>query len=142
MAPTVFLSRTATFSAAHRLHSTQLDSIENARIFGKCNWANGHGHNYRVEITVKGRVDPVTGMVMNITDLKEAIQKAIMDPLDHRNLDVDVKFFRDRPSTTENLAIFIWTNIQTYLPPNLLHRVRIDETDQNCVEYYGPEITG
>ncbi|KAJ1965843.1 hypothetical protein IWQ62_002567, partial [Dispira parvispora] len=97
---------------------------------------------HSLEITVKGQVNPLTGMVMNITDLKEAIQKAIMDPLDHRNLDTDVEFFQDRPSTTENLAIYIWTNIQTYLPPNLLHRVRIDETDQNRVEYYGPQVTG
>ncbi|KAI2658812.1 6-pyruvoyl tetrahydrobiopterin synthase [Labeo rohita] len=119
-----FITRVQSFSACHRLHSKALSDEENKRIFGKCNNPNGHGHNY-------------TGMVMNLTDLKEYIEEAIMKPLDHKNLDLDVPYFADVVSTTENLAVFIWDSMVKLLPPDSLYEIKIYETDKNIVVYRG-----
>ncbi|XP_078081477.1 6-pyruvoyl tetrahydrobiopterin synthase [Mustelus asterias] len=134
---TVLVTRVESFSAAHLLHSNCLSAEENKRTFGKCNNPNGHGHNYKVEVTVRGEVNPQTGMVINITDLKEHMQEAIMQPLDHKNLDKDVPYFADVVSTTENVAVFIWDNLQKRLSPSLLYEVKVYETDKNIVVYRG-----
>ncbi|XP_061174521.1 6-pyruvoyl tetrahydrobiopterin synthase-like [Saccostrea echinata] len=136
-APVVYITRIETFSACHRLHSLELGEEENKTTYGKCNNPNGHGHNYKVEVTVKGPVDPVTGMVMNIVDLKKFMQDAIMDTLDHKNIDKDVPYFKDKVSTTENLAVFIWSEIQKKTPKDLLYEVKIHETDKNVIVYRG-----
>lgn len=81
---------------------------ENLEIFGKCNNLNGHGHNYAVEVSIRGPVDRRTGMVMNLTDLKKIMEDSIMKPLDHRNIDKEVPHFKQTPSTAENIAVFIW----------------------------------
>ncbi|RKP36052.1 6-pyruvoyl-tetrahydropterin synthase, isoform CRA_b, partial [Dimargaris cristalligena] len=86
------------------------------------------------------QVNETTGMVINISHLKECIQVAIMDPLDHQNLDRDVPFFHQRPSTTENLVLFIWQNVQAFLGPGWLYRIKLYETDLNFVEYFGDEV--
>ncbi|CAG9135663.1 unnamed protein product [Plutella xylostella] len=105
---------------------------------GKCNNPNGHGHNYVVLVTVKGPVDPHTGMVINVHELKQYMQEAIMDPLDHKNLDQDVPYFKSVVSTTENLAIFIWEQLQKVMEKSqLLHEVKILETEKNHVVYRG-----
>uniref|UniRef100_A0A9J7YTA3 6-pyruvoyl tetrahydrobiopterin synthase n=2 Tax=Cyprinus carpio TaxID=7962 RepID=A0A9J7YTA3_CYPCA len=117
--------------------SKSLSDEENKRIFGKCNNPNGHGHNYTVEVTVRGKIDKNTGMVMNLTDLKEYIEEAIMKPFDHKNLDLDVPYFADVVSTTENLSVFIWDSMVKLLPPDSLHEIRIYETDKNIVVYRG-----
>ncbi|XP_016403093.1 6-pyruvoyl tetrahydrobiopterin synthase, partial [Sinocyclocheilus rhinocerous] len=114
-----------------------LSDEENKRIFGKCNNPNGHGHNYTVEVTVRGKIDRSTGMVMNLTDLKEYIEEAIMKPLDHKNLDLDVPYFADVVSTTENLSVFIWDSMVKLLPPDSLYEIKIYETDKNIVVYRG-----
>ncbi|XP_057344830.1 6-pyruvoyl tetrahydrobiopterin synthase-like [Manis pentadactyla] len=124
-------------SATHRLHSKSLSNQENLRLFGKCNNPNGHGHNYKVEVTVHGEIDPVTGMVMNLTDLKKHMEEAIMKPLDHKNLDLDVPYFTDTVSTTENVAVYIWENLQKLLPVGVLYKVKVYETDNNSVVYKG-----
>ncbi|XP_069785574.1 6-pyruvoyl tetrahydrobiopterin synthase [Narcine bancroftii] len=131
------VTRVESFCAAHRLHSNLLSAEDNKRIFGKCNNPNGHGHNYKVEVTLRGEVNPVTGMVINITELKEHLQEVIMNQLDHKNLDKDVPYFANLVSTTENVAIYIWENLQTRLPPNLLYEVKVYETDKNIVVYRG-----
>ena len=136
--PLVYLNRREIFSACHRLHSKQLSDEENLEIFSKCNNPNGHGHNYVVEVTVKGTVDDATGMVMNITDLKKIIDVSVMKPLDHKNLDKDVPYFNQVVSTTENVAVFIWLQIKDELPPNVqLDQVKIWETEKNIVVYKG-----
>ncbi|GIY04388.1 6-pyruvoyl tetrahydrobiopterin synthase [Caerostris extrusa] len=135
--PIVYLTRIESFSAAHRLHSPHLSDQDNYEIYGKCNNPNGHGHNYKVEITIKGKVDKPTGMVMNITDLKKIIQETIMEVLDHKNLDQDVPYFKEIVSTTENLSVFIWKQLSSSLPSGMLHCVKIHETDKNVVEFYG-----
>ncbi|XP_071764030.1 6-pyruvoyl tetrahydrobiopterin synthase [Centroberyx gerrardi] len=134
---TGYITRVQSFSACHRLHSKHLSDEDNKRVFGKCNNPNGHGHNYKVEVTVRGKIDRHTGMVMNLTDLKKCIEDVIMTPLDHKNLDKDVPYFADVVSTTENVAVYIWDNMAKVLPPSLLHEVKIYETDKNVVVYRG-----
>jgi len=140
MAPVVYVTRVETFSAAHRLHAPQLSDEENRDLFGPCNNFHGHGHNYKLEVTVKGPVDPRTGMVINITDLKAIIKDQVFSVFDHKNLDKDVPAFRDTGlvSTTENFAVVVWELLAPHLPPaTALHRVRIHETPKNVCDYYG-----
>ncbi|MEQ2267469.1 hypothetical protein XENORESO_006512 [Xenotaenia resolanae] len=132
-----YITRVQSFSACHRLHSLYLSDEENKKVYGKCNNPYGHGHNYKVEVTVRGKIDPVTGMVMNLTDLKRCIEEVIMIPLDHKNLDKDVPYFANVVSTTENLAVYIWDNMVKALPAILLYEIRIHETDKNIVIYRG-----
>ncbi|XP_044035060.1 6-pyruvoyl tetrahydrobiopterin synthase [Siniperca chuatsi] len=132
-----YITRVESFSASHRLHSIHLSDEENKRVFGKCNNPNGHGHNYKVEITLHGKIDGLTGMVMNLTDLKRCTEDVIMTTLDHKNLDKDVPYFADVVSTTENVAVYIWDNMVKVLPPNLLYEIKIHESDKNIVVYRG-----
>ncbi|XP_049787693.1 6-pyruvoyl tetrahydrobiopterin synthase [Schistocerca cancellata] len=136
--PVAYLTRREIFSACHRLHSPQLTDEENRVTYGKCNNFHGHGHNYVVEVTLRGPVAADTGMVMNISDLKKYMNEAIMDVMDHKNLDKDVPYFKDIVSTTENVAIFIWNNLKSLLPnPEILYEVKIHETEKNIVIYRG-----
>ncbi|XP_045186710.2 6-pyruvoyl tetrahydrobiopterin synthase-like [Mercenaria mercenaria] len=135
--PIVYISRTDSFSACHRLHSNALTEEENRRVFGKCNNPNGHGHNYKVEVTVRGPVDPSTGMVMNISDLKTCMEKAFMSTLDHKNLDMDLDYFKDKVSTAENIAVYIWERMTEQLLPGLLYEVKVHETEKNVSIYRG-----
>ena len=134
--PLVYITRKESFSASHRLHSAKLSDEENRLIFGKCNNMNGHGHNYTVKVTIRGPVDPITGMVMNLTDLKKYME-SVLQPLDHRNLDVDVPFFADTCSTAENVAVYIWNNLTKLLPEGLLYEVKVNETGKNSARYKG-----
>ncbi|XP_072277861.1 6-pyruvoyl tetrahydrobiopterin synthase [Pyxicephalus adspersus] len=136
-ARTIELSRSTWFSASHRLHCKSLSDEENSNIFGKCNNPNGHGHNYKVIVTVRGKIDPVTGMVMNLTDLKKHMEDVIMVQLDHKNLDQDVPYFKNVVSSVENLTVFIWDGLLEKIPPGLLHEVCIHETDCNIATYRG-----
>lgn len=99
---------------------------------------NGHGHNYTVEVAIRGPVDRKTGMVMNLADLKQIMTEVVMKPLDHKNIDKDVPHFKNIPSTAENIAVFIWDALFEHLPePKLLFEVKLWETDKNCVSYKG-----
>ncbi|GAB1599375.1 6-pyruvoyl tetrahydrobiopterin synthase-like [Argonauta hians] len=139
--PVVSTTRVETFSACHRLHSSLLSDEHNRRIYGKCNHINGHGHNYKVEVTLKGPADPLTGMVINIADLKVIINRSVMDVLDHRNIDKDVPYFQENPSTGENIAVFIWDQLYKELSQcdksQLLFKVKLHETEKNVFSYYG-----
>lgn len=130
-----YISRTESFSAAHRLCIKSLSDEENHRLFGKCSHLNGHGHNYRVEVTVKGKIDPGTGMVADIAELKRAIWEAALTHLDHRNLDMDVFFFKNHTSTVENVAVYIWERLNPRIPG--LYEVSVHETDNNRAIYRG-----
>ncbi|RNA11117.1 6-pyruvoyl tetrahydrobiopterin synthase [Brachionus plicatilis] len=141
MSKIVYITRIESFSSAHRLHNKSLSEEENKQIFSKCN--NCHGHNYKVEITVKGTIDPRTGMVINITILKKIIQD-VLDRLDHKNLDEDVPYFKNVVSTTENLCVFVWDQIESKLisQPDSdcsLFEVKLHETDKNICCYRGEE---
>ncbi|CAL1615151.1 unnamed protein product [Knipowitschia caucasica] len=132
-----YITRVQSFSACHRLHSPDLSDEENKQVYGKCNNPNGHGHNYKVEVTVRGKIDALTGMVMNLTELKRCIEEVIMIPLDHKNLDQDVPYFGKVVSTTENVAVYIWDHMLQQLPEGLLYEIKIHETDKNIVVYRG-----
>eukprot|EP00048_Salpingoeca_helianthica_P000077 m.39046 g.39046 ORF g.39046 m.39046 type:complete len:136 (+) comp10080_c0_seq2:20-427(+) len=132
----VVLIRRETFSAAHSLRNPNLSEDENREIFGPC--FGVHGHNYVLEVALKGRPDPRTGMVMNITELKKHIQN-VLGQLDHKHLEADVEYFRLHPSTAENIAIFIWDCLATLLPTGLLHEIHLQETEKNSVRYHGPD---
>ncbi|XP_031847144.1 6-pyruvoyl tetrahydrobiopterin synthase purple isoform X2 [Nomia melanderi] len=136
--PIAYLTRKETISSCHRLHSDNLSEEENKNVYGKCNNYWGHGHNYTVEVTVRGPVDSVTGMVMNLSDLKSYMKTILMEQLDHKNLDKDVLYFKDVVSTTENVAIYIFNELKNLMPnPKLLYEVKIYETDKNIVVYRG-----
>mmetsp|Transcript_9681 Transcript_9681/g.14584 ORF Transcript_9681/g.14584 Transcript_9681/m.14584 type:complete len:149 (+) Transcript_9681:146-592(+) len=138
--PIVYLRRKESFSCAHRLHSTALSDEENAKIFGKCNHPNGHGHNYTLEVCLRGPIDPKTGMLMNLTSLKKVIEIAVMDVLDHKNIDKDVEYFTHHTSTAENLCVFIYSQIKQHLPTphqNHLYKVTLHETKKNVASYKG-----
>ncbi|KAI9347957.1 hypothetical protein DFJ73DRAFT_835950 [Zopfochytrium polystomum] len=135
MAPIVVISRRESFSAAHRLHSLHLTDEENVNVFGKCNSKNGHGHNYSVEVFVKGEIDQRTGMVMNLTDLKHVLKEKVVDVMDHKNLDLDVEYFKTTPSTAENIVVFIWNSLLPAVPG--LFEVKLHETEHNAVSYRG-----
>ncbi|RUS35444.1 hypothetical protein BC938DRAFT_483545 [Jimgerdemannia flammicorona] len=143
MSPIAYVSRIESFSSAHRLHSPFMNTADNVTLYGKCTHSNFHGHNYKVEVTIQGHVHPQTGMVINISDLKQCMQVAIMDVLDHKNLDLDVPYFSKIPSTTENLALFIWRNFSYHFASLAaanqvaLYEIRLHETDRNSVVFRG-----
>jgi 6-pyruvoyltetrahydropterin/6-carboxytetrahydropterin synthase len=132
----VYLSRRYTFAASHRLHSPAFSEAENQRVYGKCNNPYGHGHNYTIEVTLSGAVDPATGMVANLGDLDPFVQRHVLDVFDHRNLNEDVQAFRTKVPTTENLCIEIFNRLRDF-PKALLERVRVEETSKNSFEYSG-----
>jgi 6-pyruvoyltetrahydropterin/6-carboxytetrahydropterin synthase len=133
----VYLTRRAEFSAAHYYHNPQLSAEENQRIFGKCNNPNGHGHNYTLEVTVKGQVDRRSGFVVDLKQLKGVLHREVLDAMDHRFLNKEVPEFVTRIPTTENIAITIWQRLAPKLKQAQLHRVRIYETPDLFVDFYG-----
>jgi 6-pyruvoyltetrahydropterin/6-carboxytetrahydropterin synthase len=133
----VYLTRRAEFSAAHYYHNPQLSAEENQRIFGKCNNPNGHGHNYTLEVTVKGQVDARSGFVVDLKQLKGVLHREVLDAMDHRFLNKEVPEFVTRIPTTENIAITIWQRLAPKLKQAQLHRVRIYETPDLFVDFYG-----
>ncbi len=132
----VTLTRRYSFAASHRLHNAKLSEAENQRLYGKCNNPHGHGHNYVVEVTLGGAVDPATGMIANLGDLDSYVQKHVLDDFDHRYLNKEIEAFRDTVPTTENLCIVIFNRLKSFSGAHL-ERVRIEETSKNSFEYSG-----
>ena len=133
----VYLTRKAEFSAAHYYHNPQWSAEENQRVFGKCANLNGHGHNYTLEITVKGEPDAKSGFVIDLKELKAIMHREVLDVMDHRMLNKEVPEFATRIPTTENLAIVIWKRLEGKLKVARLHRVRVYETPDLFVDFYG-----
>ena len=133
----VYLTRRADFSASHYYHNPNLSPEENQRLFGKCANLNGHGHNYTLEVTVKGEVDPTTGFVVDLKQLKDVMEREVVDAMDHRHLNKEVPEFAKSIPTTENLAIAIWQRLQPKLQVAKLHRVRVYEADDLFADFYG-----
>jgi 6-pyruvoyltetrahydropterin/6-carboxytetrahydropterin synthase len=131
-----YFTRAYTISASHQLHSDALSVEANRETFGKCNNPHGHGHNYRIEVTVGGPVDAATGMTINMATLDAVVRKEVLERFDHMNLNLD-PMFRDRVSTTENLCIGIFDLLRGALEPAALETVRIEETENNFFEYSG-----
>jgi 6-pyruvoyltetrahydropterin/6-carboxytetrahydropterin synthase len=130
------LTRRYRFSASHRLHSGEMSAEENRATYGKCNNPHGHGHNYALEVTVSGQVDPSTGMVCNLVELDAAVESAVLSRYDLSNLNVLQEFAQIVP-TTENLSIQIFEILQRGFPQAHLERVRLEETMMNSFEYAG-----
>jgi 6-pyruvoyltetrahydropterin/6-carboxytetrahydropterin synthase len=137
MKKTVYLTRKAEFSASHYYHNPDLSPEENQRLFGKCNNLNGHGHNYTLEVTVEGEVDAKTGFVLDLKQLKEVLNREVLDAFDHRHLNKEVPEFATQIPTTENIAIAIWRRLEPQLSGAKIHRVRVYETPDLFVDYYG-----
>ena len=135
----IYITRRETFSAAHRLARKDWSDAKNNEIFGKCANPNWHGHNYILWVTVKGEVSSETGFVTNLSDVSAIIKQYVLDKIDHKNLDEDVNFMKGRLSSTETLAVAIWEQISGPIKNLgcLLHSVKIQETEKNCVEYFG-----
>jgi 6-pyruvoyltetrahydropterin/6-carboxytetrahydropterin synthase len=133
----VYLTRRAEFSASHYYHNPSFTPEENQRIFGKCNNPNGHGHNYTLEVTVKGSVNSKSGFVVDLRELKDIMGREVLDALDHRFLNKEVPEFFTAMPTTENLAIAIWNRLAPKLEAAALHRVRVYETPDLFVDFYG-----
>jgi 6-pyruvoyltetrahydropterin/6-carboxytetrahydropterin synthase len=130
------LSRRYLFSASHRLHSDAMTNTENQSTYGKCNNPHGHGHNYTIEVTVSGQVDAKTGMVCNLVDLDDFVNREVLARYGHENLNMLPEFLNQVP-TTENLCIHIYEILQRGFPHAHLERVRIEETMMNSFNYAG-----
>jgi 6-pyruvoyltetrahydropterin/6-carboxytetrahydropterin synthase len=123
------------FNAAHRLNNPAWDDAKNKAVFGKCNNANYHGHNYELVVKITGIPDPATGYVMDLKILSDLIKEKVLDKFDHRNLNLDCAEFKELNPTAENIAIVIYNLLRPFLNADLEMQVRLYETDRNFVEY-------
>ncbi len=135
MSNKVAVFRKEHFNAAHRLHSDKLSDAENAATFGKCNYANYHGHNYDLIVRVIGEIDPITGFVIDTKVLSELMRVHIIERFDHKNLNLDVKEFKDLNPTAENIAMVIYTILKQQLDNRYDLKITLYETERNYVEF-------
>jgi 6-pyruvoyltetrahydropterin/6-carboxytetrahydropterin synthase len=137
--PIAYITRRERFNAAHRLFNAELSDEENLRLYGKCSHPNWHGHNFELFVTIKGEIDKKSGFVTNLTSLSTLIRELVIDKLDHRNINLDVDFMKGQIVSTENLAVAIWFVLKQPIEKIgvKLHCVKIQETENNFVEYFG-----
>jgi len=135
----IYITRRERFSAAHRMFREDLSDSENLRLFGKCSNPNWHGHNYILEVTVKGEIRDDLGYFINLNTLRDVLNEKIVNKLDHKNLNLEVSFMEGKIATTENLAVAIWDELKPAIEKKgaFLHCIKIAETENNFVEYYG-----
>jgi 6-pyruvoyltetrahydropterin/6-carboxytetrahydropterin synthase len=135
----VFITRKERFNAAHRLFRPEYSDEQNLKVFGKCSNPNWHGHNYTLQVTVKGEVSKETGFVANLKELSRIINEKVILPLDHRNINLEVSFMKGKLASTENLAISIWQELKGEIAGlgATLHCIRVEETENNMAEYFG-----
>lgn len=133
----VYITRRLHFSASHRLHSPNFDDAENTEIFGMCNNPLGHGHNYEIEVTVAGEPDPKTGMVIDLKDLKQTVQKHVIDLVDHKHLNHQVDFMEGVNPTAENIVIACWNQLKNKFQNCELTEIKLYETPRNIAIYRG-----
>lgn len=136
----IHITRRAHFSAAHRLFNPTFSPERNRAVFDKCNNPNGHGHNYDLEVTVRGIPDPLTGYVMDLKELSRVIDREIIDRVDHCHLNYDVEPLRGVIPTAENLAVLFWDILHPHITGGVLHCIRLYESANNYVEYFGDPI--
>ncbi|MCF8379949.1 MAG: 6-carboxytetrahydropterin synthase [Bacteroidales bacterium] len=135
----IYITRRERFSAAHRLYNEDWEDQKNEAVYGLCSNPLWHGHNYDMWVTVKGEVDPVLGYLCDLKELSEIIKKNIISKVDHKNLNLEVEFLKGKMVSTENLAIGIWNELLPHIEALgvELHSVKIQETENNFVEYFG-----
>lgn len=135
--PKVYVTRRLHFSSAHRLHSQHLNDQENHKVYGLCNNPRGHGHNYEIEVTVAGEPDPKTGMLIDLKELKDIVNRTIVDKVDHKHLNHDVEFLKDVIPTAENMAVVFWNELKEKLENCELAEIKLYETPRNIAIYKG-----
>ncbi|MEQ8908026.1 MAG: 6-carboxytetrahydropterin synthase [Vicingaceae bacterium] len=135
----VHITRRERFSAAHKLAKPDWSDEKNMEVFGKCSNPNWHGHNYELWVTVKGAPEPSTGFVVDLSDLGNLIKENVIQKVDHKNMNIDVDFMQGKMSSTENIAIAIWNQLEKPVAAMgaSLHCVKLQETENNYVEYFG-----
>jgi len=133
----IYITRRLEFCASHRLFNPKFSDEKNAEIFGLCNNPNGHGHNYVLEVTVRGEIAPETGMVLDLKTLKKLINKEIVNKVDHKNFNMDVDFMQGVIPTAENIAIKFWELLEPKILNGSLHEVKLYESERNYVVYRG-----
>ena len=135
----IYITRRERFSAAHRMFRQEWSDEKNFQVFGKCSNPNWHGHDYVLYVTIKGEPSEETGFFMNISDLKDIIREKVVERLDYRNINTEVGFMKGKVATTENLAIAIWDELKPAIEEAgaELHSIKIQETENNTIEYYG-----
>ena len=134
----MFLTRIEHFNAAHKLYNPAWDKEKNELVFGKCANENWHGHNYELHVTVKGEVSEDTGFVINVKILSSLIKEFVLEELDHKNLNLDVEFLKDKMCSTENLVKEIWQQLDIRMPVGVqLHAIKLYETPRIYIEYFG-----
>jgi 6-pyruvoyltetrahydropterin/6-carboxytetrahydropterin synthase len=137
----VYVTRQVHFNAGHRLYNPARTRAWNERTYGPCANANGHGHNYVLEATVRGRPARDTGYVIDLGELKAILEKAVAGPCDHRNLNKDVDFLKGVIPTAENLVVAFWGRVAPRVKAGVLHSMRLYETPRNFAEYRGPGVS-
>jgi len=133
----IYITRKLEFCASHTLFNPEYSDEKNAEVFGLCSNPNGHGHNYVMEVTVRGEVHPETGMVLDLKALKKLVNEEIILKVDHKNLNVDVPFLKDIIPTAENLAIQFWKVLESRVESGQLHEIKLYESERNFVIYRG-----
>ncbi|WP_142601202.1 6-pyruvoyl trahydropterin synthase family protein [Solitalea koreensis] len=135
----IYITRKEHFNAAHKLFREEWSNDKNAEMFGKCSNPNWHGHNYDLFVTVKGEVNPETGFVIDLKDLKQIINSRVIDKLDHKNINLDVDFMKGKMASTEMLAMEIFNQLKGEIESKgaALHSIKLFETENNFVEYFG-----
>lgn len=140
MVGTVTITRQVHFNSAHRLYNPTKSLAWNQKQYGLCTNPHWHGHNYVLEVSLRGQPDPVTGYIIDLAELKRILHAAVVDQCDHRNLNDEVAFLRGIIPSTENLVIAFWQQIAPHIPaPARLHCVRLYETPRNYAEFFGPD---
>ena len=136
----IYITRKEHFNAAHKLYNPDWSEEKNRDVFGVCSNENWHGHNYEILVTVKGKVDTDSGMIINLKSLSDIIKEEILDKVDHKNLNIDVPFLEGVITTTENVTIKFWEVLENRLKQDnicKLHRIRLYEAPRNFIDYYG-----
>ena len=133
----VYVTRRAQFSASHRLYNPEFTDQQNWEVYGHCNNPHGHGHNYQLEVTLRGDPDPQTGMIVDLKWLKEVVHEKIITLMDHKHLNFDVPFMQGVIPTVENLVKAIWDVLEAELPDGMLFAVKLHETENNWAVYFG-----
>lgn len=137
----MYVTRRMNFSASHRLYNPTFSDEKNEAIFDKCNNFHGHGHNYVLDVTVKGVPDPETGYVIDLKQLRDILDELIIDKVDHKHLNFDVDFLQGIIPTAENITLAFWNLLANKLPAGELHSIKLYESENNVVEYFGEPVT-
>ncbi len=137
----IYITRREVFNAAHRIYNKNWSDDKNLEVYGKCANPNWHGHNYTLYVTIKGNIRQDTGYVANLKSVSMIIREKIIEKIDHKNINLEVDFMNGRIASAENIVIAIWEELETPIRKlgAELHRIKLEETENNFVEYYGAE---